>query len=87
MKEKFYVITFPTTHHALKFEQFIKEKGFNSRLIPVPREISSSCGLAARFEEDNLHEISQLVKANSIEYESLYFIDRTSNKKPEKTDF
>ena len=40
------VITFATTAAAMKAESFCKERQLPGRLIPVPREITASCGLA-----------------------------------------
>ncbi|HOB41951.1 MAG TPA: DUF3343 domain-containing protein [Bacillota bacterium] len=48
------LVTFPSVHHALKLERMIKTcacgqdgSGRSVDLMPVPRRISSSCGLAA----------------------------------------
>ena len=48
------VLTFNTTHDAIFAEKFCKENGMDARLIPVPRIISASCGLAlkAALSED-----------------------------------
>ena len=40
------VVTFGTTTQAIAMERECKKAGFEGRLIPVPREISASCGLA-----------------------------------------
>ena len=40
------VVTFGTTTQAIAMERECKKTGFEGRLIPVPREISASCGLA-----------------------------------------
>lgn len=45
-KQNRFIITFHTTQEAMAAEQFLKEKGFSGRLIPVPREITAGCGLA-----------------------------------------
>jgi hypothetical protein len=36
--------TYPTSHAALKAEKVLKGAGFTVELIPVPRQIRSSCG-------------------------------------------
>lgn len=47
--ENFYcVVTFHVTQHALIFEKFINNKGIPVKLMPVPRQVSSSCGTAAK---------------------------------------
>lgn len=40
------VFTFPSSHHALRAEKICQEAGLPVLLIPVPREISSDCGVA-----------------------------------------
>ncbi len=44
-----YLLTFFNTSGAIAVERFCKERGIPGRLIPVPREISASCGLSWRF--------------------------------------
>ncbi len=39
------VFTFPSLHHALRAEKLCLEAGLRARLIPLPREISSDCGV------------------------------------------
>lgn len=43
-----YIFTFFTQSAAFKFEKFLKEMSLQVSLMPVPRQISSSCGIAAR---------------------------------------
>lgn len=53
--QKFTLFTFPSTHQALKAEKVLQAAGLEGRLLPMPREISSLCGLALevdRAEED-----------------------------------
>lgn len=45
-KQESIVITFPTTTAAMAFESKAQAAGVPGRLIPVPREISASCGMA-----------------------------------------
>lgn len=41
-----YLLTFYNTSGAIAVERFCKEHKIPGRLLPVPREISASCGLA-----------------------------------------
>ena len=41
-----YLLTFFNTSGAIAVERFCKEREIPGRLIPVPREISASCGLS-----------------------------------------
>lgn len=47
-----YIATFHTHSGALKFEKCMKKLGHNVTLGPVPRVLSSSCGICARFDVD-----------------------------------
>ena len=42
------VATFHATYAVLKAEQLLQARGVSVKLIPVPRQISSNCGIAAR---------------------------------------
>ena len=55
-KELKLIITFHTTADAMGMEKACKEAEAPGRLIPVPRVISSGCGLAwcANLEEKDL---------------------------------
>lgn len=42
---KRFLILFPSTHDALVAEKAWPRTGFNGKLRPIPRALSSSCGL------------------------------------------
>lgn len=46
------VILFRSVHHVMWAEKLLKEKQFPSKLIPVPRHISSNCGVCLRIARD-----------------------------------
>ena len=48
--------------------------GFEGRLIPVPREISASCGLAWKCAEQGEEETDSYMKEQDLEYERIYRI-------------
>lgn len=50
--EEYHVILFDSVHHALRSEKILKEMGIFHKLIPVPRHISSDCGICLRFASD-----------------------------------
>ncbi len=47
---EYYILAFQTTTDAMAAEKYAKER-FSVAVMPVPREISSGCGLAIRFLE------------------------------------
>ena len=42
------IVTFRTTHAALRAERAFLDKGYAIELIPVPRGISSDCGFCVK---------------------------------------
>jgi len=40
------ILLFQSVHQVMKAEKILKERGMTVDLIPVPREISSDCGVA-----------------------------------------
>jgi len=68
MKEA-YIATFYSHFGAMAFHKQCKEAGFESRIMPVPRTLSSSCGTCVKFTGEaqtaqnwNSDEVEQLVK-------------------------
>ncbi len=60
MEDFYCVVTFHVTQHALIFEKLMNSKGIPVKLMPVPRQISSSCGTAAKIPcelEDDLRKL------------------------------
>lgn len=66
-KENDIVVTFPSTYWALKFEKMVKEIELPINMIPVPREISSSCGLAAKISLETKMKITNHLEEMEIE--------------------
>lgn len=70
-----YISTFFTHSGALKYQNHLKKQNIPVELMPVPRKLSSSCGVAARFEYDG--DISSMI---SEDIESMYVIEATNHK-------
>jgi hypothetical protein len=64
------VVTFPSTHQALKFERDSKARKLSFQLMPVPRQISASCGLAAKVDGLEPKQLQLLLAADGVQYES-----------------
>lgn len=64
------IITFHQLTEALSFEKYCKQNDVKVRLIPVPRAISSSCGLSAKL--DDIENIKDKLEQEDIEYDEIY---------------
>lgn len=64
------IITFPSVWHAFRAEKALKTAGLTCTMIPVPRELSSSCqGLAAKIEEADLEKTLFLLDEQKVQME------------------
>ena len=52
VKENDYVAIFHSIHRVLKAEKLLKQDQVDFLLIPVPRQLTSDCGLALRFSPE-----------------------------------
>ncbi len=45
-----YIATFYSHFGAIRFKKLCQEQGLAPQLMPVPRDLSSSCGTCVRYE-------------------------------------
>ncbi len=71
MREKSwkYIVTFQTTTAAMAFENLCMQKKVSGRLIPVPKELSSGCGLAWCVPFEDAKFIDELIKNENPQYD------------------
>lgn len=75
MRTKSYaVVLVYSTGHAIKAEKAIKAQGIECKLIPVPRHLSSDCGVCVRLPAEDVDEISALLDAKQIEFDAIHMI-------------
>lgn len=65
-------MTFKSVSYAMKVESVLKKYDFSYKIIPVPRTISSSCGLCIRFLKKDLSKLELIITSNNLEYENIY---------------
>lgn len=68
------VATFENTHHALRFEKSLKENQIKLTVMPVPREVSASCGLSVKFSIEDFENVKALTSDNEILVKRYYEI-------------
>lgn len=61
-----YLAVFNSTHRVMKAELLLKTNGLNIKLIPAPRVLQADCGLAIRFDEEQLDEIIKHLDINKL---------------------
>ena len=65
-----YIVLFFTNSSAIKFARFIKNSNYIGELIPLPRKLTSSCGMGVKF-----HFTSDLSEIVSDEIEKIYAVE------------
>lgn len=67
--------TFDVTSMALMFEKYCRAEGLKVRVVPVPRQISASCGLACSYPCDELERVLKVCEEKKIEVSGRHVID------------
>ena len=73
-KKKYLVLTFRTTTEAMKAELYCTTHGVPGRMIPLPREISSGCGMCWRIPEGEFSLLDSCLP--ELDYEKIYSIEQ-----------
>ena len=63
------VVLFQSVNGALLAEKLLKKKGVAHKLIPVPRHLSSDCGVCIRFLIEHESRIKKAL-TNKVEIQS-----------------
>ncbi len=67
-----YFLLFNTIHDVLKAEKILKKESVVHELVPVPRNLSSDCGMCIKLE-GNLEEVRKHI--HGIETQKCFFFD------------
>ena len=70
------IATFYSHFGAIRFKKYCEKQGWPARVMPVPRNLSSSCGTCVKYEgecpEEAPEEVEQIVEAVEGGYRQLY---------------
>lgn len=59
---------FENTRAVIKAEKLCRENGIHCKIIPVPREISSECGMALEINNEFSGKIKQILDKTELTY-------------------
>ena len=68
-KNPYGVVLFHSTSGALMAEKLLKKAGIAYKIIPVPRHLSSDCGVCIRFLTQNASQVKKAL-AGKVEVQS-----------------
>ena len=72
--EKHAVILVHSTSYAIRAEKVLHMAGISSKLIPVPRHLSSDCGVCVRIEREKQEAALQALESAHLETEGIHEI-------------
>ncbi|MFQ6100166.1 MAG: DUF3343 domain-containing protein [Anaerolineae bacterium] len=73
-KALYSVVLFHSTSHALRAEKVLQKAGIPCKLIPVPRHISSDCGVCLRIEQADEKAARRALEEAGVETKGSYEI-------------
>ncbi|MDD3705260.1 MAG: DUF3343 domain-containing protein [Clostridiaceae bacterium] len=78
---EYYVAVFDSTHYALKFEKAVRSGGFDISIMPVPREITASCGISAKLNSDDIDKVMALAAKENLKVAGYYRVEVQNGRK------
>jgi len=74
-KPTYGIVLFYSTSAAIRAEKMTKGAGLKVKLIPVPRQLSSDCGISLRFEWDQADVVRSALEAKGVETQGIHRIE------------
>jgi hypothetical protein len=65
------VVLFYSTSGAIRAEKLAKKAGLVVKLIPVPRHLSSDCGVCLRCESADVEKMQEILDGSRVEFEEI----------------
>jgi hypothetical protein len=73
-RERYAVVLVQGTSHAIRVEHLLNRAGIACKLIPVPRHLSSNCGICVRIERQDIDAACKALQAGRLEIEGIHEI-------------
>jgi hypothetical protein len=69
------VVLVYSTSYAIRAERVLHLEGIATKLIPVPRHLSSNCGVCVRIDQADREAASQALQEARVEIEGIFGLD------------
>lgn len=66
------VILVHSTSHAMRVEKLLRDQSIACKMIPVPRHISSDCGVCIRITQQDVGAARRAIEACGVEIEAVH---------------
>jgi hypothetical protein len=68
------VVLFYTTSSAIRAEKLLTKEGYAVRLVPMPRQLSSDCGVSLRFDWQQHEQIRSALEKAQVEIDAIHHL-------------
>lgn len=69
------VLTFHSTHDALRAEKVLFQAGLRPQCIPVPRQLSANCGIALALAPSDCRQAESLLAQQGVPLAGAHVLD------------
>jgi len=70
------LILVKSTNQAMRIEHLLNMAEISTKLIPVPRYLSSNCGNCVRINSSDKEKVSGIIEKNHIQTEGIVDLER-----------
>jgi len=74
-KDQHTVLLVYSTSHAIRAERVLRQAGISCKLIPVPRHLSSDCGVCVRVSRADTEAALETLEAANLELEGIHDLE------------
>jgi len=72
LKPVYTVLLVPSAQHAVRAEKVLLDAGLVCKLIPVPRQIASDCGVCVRVVQSETEKARRILAQAGLEVEGVH---------------
>ncbi len=76
MTGRYGIILVGSASHALRAEALLEAQGIRCKLIPVPRWLSTDCGICVRVPHDDAARAAELLRRQGVEVVGLHQMEQ-----------
>ncbi|QJA09800.1 DUF3343 domain-containing protein [Romboutsia sp. CE17] len=76
-----YIVSFNSTHHAIRTEKILNENNIRCTTLPTPREITASCGISIRFLYEDIEKVKNIINESEVDYKGIFKIQKLTDGK------
>lgn len=69
------IVTFFTTHGALRAEKLVTEAGIPAKLVPTPRRFSADCTVALSFPASWVEQVQAILDDQGVPLAGVHRLD------------